>query len=445
MMTDEIDEMAGFFAPNAPLESLPDSAYADDRDIISAPRSNVLRMVRNGQGGAEFREMTDAEKEALPPLDFAFWEEVDFAALPRLQFVYSDFYARGYTSVTLAAPKVGKSMLAMAEAIDMATGRGFLTGYKREPLRVLYFNAEDDIDTLRKRAAALLTFYGIPQSEIVGRLVLVSGVGRSDFVLVSGQDPVINEPLFVRLERFCQEHLLDAAVFDPLQDLSRSPETNEVFRLLGQRLRLMASACQVALGLVHHTRKVAAGTTPNMDDMRGGSALRGTSRFNRVLVSMSEDEGVRAGVPNHRHFFRLGDIESNMAPPSSDVNRWYEKVSVVIPNGEHIGAVRPWTWPDAFAGVTPQDAARVRQLVAEREDDPPAENSRNKAWVGIIVAQVLGLDLEVDADKARARAIIKTWIASGILIVETVRSPRDGRDVKVVMAGPNDPLREDRD
>ena len=42
-------------------------------------------------------------------------------------------------------------MLALAEAIDIATGQGILTGYTREPLRVLYYNAEDDQDVLDAR------------------------------------------------------------------------------------------------------------------------------------------------------------------------------------------------------------------------------------------------------------------------------------------------------
>ena len=61
----------------------------------------------------------------------------------------------------MAPPKVGKSMLALAEAIDIATGKGILTGYTREPLRVLYYNAEDDQDVLDARVSALLSHYQI--------------------------------------------------------------------------------------------------------------------------------------------------------------------------------------------------------------------------------------------------------------------------------------------
>ena len=95
--------------------------------------------------------LTPVEASALPSLSFQAWQEKDLTAIPSPTFVYSDFYALGYTSLTVAPPKVGKSMLALAEAIDIATGQGILTGYTREPLRVLYYNAEDDQDVLDAR------------------------------------------------------------------------------------------------------------------------------------------------------------------------------------------------------------------------------------------------------------------------------------------------------
>ncbi len=88
------------------------------------------------------------------------------------------------------------------------------------------------------------------------------------------------------LAKFVADRQIDVIIFDPLQDMSHADETNEAFRLLGQRLSRFASESKVAIGLVHHTRKVAAGMSATIDDARGGSALRGTSRFNRVLVPM---------------------------------------------------------------------------------------------------------------------------------------------------------------
>lgn len=390
----------------------------------------------------QFRELTESEVEAIPPALFRPWKVKDLAAIPHPEFVYSDFYARGYTSVTIAPPKVGKSMLGLAEAIDMTTGRGFLTGVQRDPLRVVYYNAEDDENVIDSRVSALLTQYGIAQEEIADRLFPTSGVDLADFYMVSGQEGVINEALFVSIEKFIKETGADALIFDPLQDLSRSPETNEVFRLLGQRLRRMASTCGVALGLIHHTRKIAPGTTASIDDARGGSALRGTARFNRLLNPMTEDEAMKAGVANHRYYFRIGDMESNLAPPSADVNRWFEKLSVQTPNGHYIGAVQPWKWPDAFDGVSKEDARKVQLAISHMEDDPPLESVQSSRWAGHVVARILGLDLAEKADKARVQNMLRTWIKNNVLTVVEVRNPRAGRDVKAIIAGPNNPLTE---
>ena len=383
--------------------------------------------------------LTTEELSALPELPFQSWIEKDLAAIPQPQFVYSDFYATGYTSLTVAPPKVGKSMLALAEAIDIATGRGILTGYQREPARVLYYNAEDDQDVLNSRVAALLTQYQIDQAEIVGRLYAVSGIDHDDFWLIGGIEGVINETLFAQLETFITVNKIDVVIFDPLQDLSRSPETNEIFRSVGQRLRLMANRTQTALGLVHHTRKIAQGVTASIDDARGGSALRGTSRFNRILVSMSEDEGAKAGITNHRYYFRLADMESNLAPPSATVNQWYEKVSVMLPSGQSVGAVKKWQWPDAFDGVTNEDAAAVQQAVAAMVSNEPSQSSQAANWVGVTVAIALQLDVSQDAVKARVKELVKHWIRTDVLAIEERPDGRNGRIKKVVVAGMNSP------
>jgi len=395
-----------------------------------------------GQGAEahQFREMSEAEREAVPGLDFKPWGIRNLAAIPHPEFIYTDFYARGYTSLTVAPPKVGKSMLGLAEAVDMASGRGTLSGAPRDPLRVLYYNAEDDQSVLDARVAALLCHYGVKQEEVAETLFPVSGVDAEGFYMVTGQDGVINETLFVALEKFIAAQRIDALIFDPLQDLSSSPETNEVFRALGQRLRRFANTTRVAIGLIHHTRKMQPGATATMDDSRGGGALRGTSRFNRLLLPMTEDEGIKAGVENHRHFMRIGEVEANLAPPSADVNRWFQKISVPIPNGHDIGAVEPWVWPDAFSNVTREDACRVQAALREMEDEPPRLNTQSAQWVGYVVARVLGVDADDKATRNRIGTMVKTWIKTGVLDVVEIRDARAGRDVKAVLAGQNSPM-----
>lgn len=370
-----------------------------------------------------------------------FWQPTAAASMPRTEFLYSKLYARGYTSLTLAAPKVGKSMLALAEAVDMATGRGFLTGKQAAPLRAVYYCAEDRLSDIQLRVLALCQMYGIDQGELEGRLAVASGVEHSEFCLIDGTDPKINEAAFAGVEALCAKTAADVLIFDPLQDLSHAPETNEAFRMLGQRMRQLASDCDVALGIIHHTRKPQMGVTPTIDDGRGGSALRGTCRFNRLLVGMTQDEAAKADVDDHRRYMRIADAESNLAPPSSSVNRWFQKVSVHLDgdDGDGTGAIRPWQWPDAFAGIT-QDMAREVQarIRAKGDDDLPRANVRAKDWIGHLVGEVCEIDTSEKAGKQRAGDIVKAWLKSDVLSAIEVRDDRAGRDVSAITVGPND-------
>jgi hypothetical protein len=382
-------------------------------------------------------------KGALALDAFKAWQTIDPSTIPLVRFVYGDAYAAGYMTVTFAAPKTGKSLLAMAEAIDAATGRGFLTGKPSAPERVFYFNAEDDQNVLDGRVITLLKEQGAEQSEIAGRLTVVSGVPEANqLVLIQGERNEINEAAFVALASVFRRDQITLAIFDPLQDLSQSPETNEAFRALGGRIRRLASETGVAVGMIHHTRKPTAGVQATLDDGRGGSALRGVARFNRLLVPMTEAEGAQAGVDDFRHFFRIAEMESNLAPPSSDRNRWFEKIGVEIGNGGYAPAIKPWVWPEAFAGVTVNDACRVRSAIAA-SDPAPRESAQAKGWAGHVVAEVLGLDLSRKSDKARVSAMLKKWIETGVLAVEVLPHGDKGKSAPFVVAGPNNPGAEE--
>lgn len=380
------------------------------------------------------RELFNIDNVELPPFDA--WVETDFSTLTYPEFVYSDFYARGYTSVTLAAPKAGKSLLALCEAIDMATGLGLLTGRERQAQRVLYFNAEDDDQILKSRVAGICKHYNIDQKLLVGKLWLTSGVEWNKFHFVEGDEGSIREDVFVGIERFIQKNNIDCAIFDPLQDMSDAPETNDVFRRLGRRLRKLASENDCSIGLIHHLRKVQAGIAVSIDDGRGGSALRGSARFNRVLVGMDENTGTNAGVEDYRNYVRIGDAESNLAPPSSDKNRWFEKKSVRIDAGFHVGVIAPWKFPDAFDGIELSQVAEFQRFIRQVET-PLKADVRANGWVGEAIAERFDLDLEKKADKSRVKRLLAGWVETDVLRIEKHKEARTGREIRVVVSGEN--------
>jgi hypothetical protein len=113
------------------------------------------------------------------------WREP--SSIPRREFLYGFHLIRKFTSAKFAAGGVGKSILALTEAIAMATGRPVLGIRPRQRCRVWYWNGEDPRDETDRRIAAICLHFGIAASELEGWLFVDSG--RDQKIIIAAQNP----------------------------------------------------------------------------------------------------------------------------------------------------------------------------------------------------------------------------------------------------------------
>jgi hypothetical protein len=149
------------------------------------------------------------------------------------------------------------------------------------------------------------------------------------------------------------------------------------------------------------------------ESSRGAKALIDAARSVRTYNRMTQAEATRAGIERPRSFFRVIRDKSNMTRPA-DKPDWYQIQNVQLANGDNVGIVTRWEWPDVFAGITADDLLRVQHAVHEK--NYRASNKAND-WVGHIVAEVLGLKLDNKKDRARVNSLLTTWIDEGALRV----------------------------
>ena len=179
----------------------------------------------------------------------------------------------------------------------------------------------------------------------------------------------------------------------------------------------IADVADAAVELVHHARKTG-GAEVTVEDGRGASAVLAKTRAARTLNVMTEDEAVKAGVGEHRAFFRVQSGKSNNAPPSSAAE-WYQILSVNLGNGspgiagDSVGVVTPWSWPDSFEGVSADDLRSCQSAINEGRW---RANPQAKSWAGIAIARVLKLDPADKAVKARIIRLLKAWTATGMFV-----------------------------
>lgn len=361
------------------------------------------------RGGEAVKPMT-APINATPFV----WREP--SSLPARQWLYGRHLIRRFVSVTVAPGGVGKSSLIICEALAMASGRQLLSEWVAEPMCVWIMNLEDPRDELERRVTATMLLHDITPDAIESRLFVDSGRERGLCTASQSREGVqINAPEVEGLVSEIQKRGIDVLIVDPFVSSHQVSENdNGAIDKVAKEWGRIAERCNCAIELVHHTRKLG-GEDASSEASRGAVALLGAARSARVLNRMAEAQKAEAGVSSDpMTYFSVERDKANLAPAGKRV--WRRMVSVDLGNGDSVGVVEVWEWPDDFDGVSAQDLLSVQNAVAAawREGRAPrASNQAKSEWAGEIVAEVLGMDAV--NDRKRISRMIKVWLASGAL------------------------------
>jgi AAA domain-containing protein len=339
---------------------------------------------------------------------------IDPAKIPRRKWVYGRHYIRKFITETAARSGEGKSSLAIGEGLSISTGLPLLGVIPDERLRVWYWNGEDPMEELQRRIAAVVLRYGIDPAELAGWFFL--DTGRETKIIIAEQTrtgAVVARPIVEQVIDTIFEHQIGLMIIDPFVASHRVTENETgAMEMVAATWAEIADVTGCAIELVHHTRKTG-GADVTVEDARGSSALLAKARSARVLNGMSKEDAEKAGVENRRFYFRVENGKASMSP-APDKADWYRTVGVDLGNGDEVGAVERWTWPDAFDGV---ETSHLRAVQAAIAVGRWRESVQAKDWAGNAVAGVMDLDVANRAHKSKIAKLLKTWIANGVLVV----------------------------
>jgi hypothetical protein len=273
-----------------------------------------------------------------------------------------------------------------------------------------------------RRIQAAAKHYGLSQDDIGDRLFLDSGREQPLVIAEPARNGfVICRPVVDGMIGQLKERAIDVLIIDPFVSCHRVTENdNNAIDAVTKTWAGVADAGNCAAELVHHIRKGEQEVT--VESARGGGSFGDACRMVRVINRMTKDEAEKAGVDNHRLYFRTYNDKNNLAPPA-DKSDWFKLVSVDLGNGplgpnvvggDSIGVVAPWKWPDPLDGITGRDFDKVAAAIHAGRW---RENSQAKDWVGYAVAKALKIDLDSKAGKAKAASLVKYWLKTGALVV----------------------------
>lgn len=335
---------------------------------------------------------------------------------------------RRNVSVLVAPGGAGKTTLAIALAMSLATGRPLIGEKVHHRARVLLVTAEDGRDELRRRLRAARMHHEIGKLDDWLRMVVLTG--RDAAIATMDQGRAIETGNAARIEKIIRDRRIDAVILDPMIKLAGVPENDNTAVDFVMRLLVgIADSCNVAIMLLHHVRKGSL-EPGSADAARGAKSLIDAARLAFTIAPMSPEEAKTFGIleAERRRLIRLDNAKANILPPAATA-RWFRLASVSLgnatpeyPDGDSVQALDTWIPPDAWDGLTNEKLNCILDDIdagtegGERYSDNNAAKSR-AVWR--VVQQH-----SPEKTEGQCREIIKTWLKTGLLTVVEYTSPR---------------------
>lgn len=384
----------------------------------------------------------DASFDAPPVPALAFPTVYDFfdaASLEPRQWIYGRHYLRRFVSVLASPGGIGKTSLQIVEALAIATGKPLLGERVEQQCNVWLVNLEDPIDEMQRRILAAMQHYGITPDEVRGKFFM--DAGREFSLKFAKQDKNgfhANTALVEYLAAQIPAREIGTVFIDPFVSTHDVNENdNGAINAVVDQIRRLADETNTAWGLVHHTRKTN-GEEVNIESVRGAGSLISAARAARVINKVSPDMAAQLGIPPHdaKGLFRVDDGKANLAPPQ-DSATYRRMLGVQIANGEWVGVAAPFDLPDEWAGITPEVANDMLDIIGMGIPDAEGRTEYYSArpqdpdrWAGRVVMQYAFDNPAHAKNEGTARRVIKQWIETGLLEEFSYRSEKQRKDRK---------------
>ena len=297
------------------------------------------------------------ENGYVPPvwLESEAWNPDDLPVRPWLAIGY---FLRGHVTTIVGPGGVSKSSLVLAYVVALALKVELHGMHPRGEYRSFVFNAEDDADEQRRRLTAILAGFGRQPDAIAGK---VFRTGPNKVGTLFERDPDTGDVYPTAAMTMLQEQIrfakADVLFVDPLAELHNVEENdNGAMRAIVAAFRLMAKELNIAVVIIHHTRKGVM-VPGDPDAGRGASAIVGASRVVLTLSGMSEEEAKAFGLPPdaRSHYFRVDGGKANYSTLTGC--EWFERISRVLANEDTVSVPEPWHPP--VDAVTPEKQVQV--------------------------------------------------------------------------------------
>jgi hypothetical protein len=266
-------------------------------------------------------------------------------SIPKRQWLVDGLCLKAYITGLVAPGGTGKSSLALALGISVASNTDILQLGARQQANVLVINNEDSTDELQRRIAGITTQFGIRTNSLEDTFFYISGYEKK-YMLSEMSEGFQKETAFAGdLIKYILDKDIGLVIVDPLVSTHDSPENeNTAMDKVMSIYRRVAAKTAASITLIHHTRKqnTKGSSADNADIARGASAFKDAVRVVATLTPMSKAEAQKLTFDDQKQsrHFRLDLAKQNFSPACVN-EMWFRMESCLIGNGEHVGVPVP--------------------------------------------------------------------------------------------------------
>ena len=332
-----------------------------DKGTNDSDLTPILRSVRKKVGIEDNSDTTPIPLPAKPRLPLAKLGHIDIDEIEPRKLVYGRDYLAGVFSLTVASGGVGKSMLVIFEACDMAN----------QGKTVLLMMLEDDTSEVKRRIMACNIHHGLDPDKVGDNLIILTAEAKLTIAGMEHTKPVALDTDLLRAS--IKEYQPSAVIIDPLVRTHEMSENDNVqMNFVAMQFASIARQFNTSLMLVHHARK-GADNVARGEKSRGASALMDASRNVRELRQLTENDAANINIDKQfvHEFIVVEHTKASYTAHSP--TRYMRKIPVELPSG-HFGS---------------QTAATVESFAPERFEDIVTDEHREQIKTMVSLAREL--------------------------------------------------------
>ena len=294
---------------------------------------------------ASAKELLTEAVDQANTLAFVPVGKIDAGSLPVREWVVGRRLQRGFITAMFAPGGVSKSMFSLLSAFSVASGESYTGESLHRQGKVWIINNEDDESEQLRRLAGIAKHHKIDDS-ILNSISLSCGYGNPYVTSTVDKDGnVVHHPNAEKIIAEATANKVNYIIIDPFISIHQSDENdNNSIQKAVDVLKHIAKEANVAIELVHHTRKAAGGKESeehagNADAGRGASSLKDACRVVTTLARMSETTANKLLInfkDEGRFLVRLDSGKGNYSGPPESA-KWFKQVPVNIGNGDEVG------------------------------------------------------------------------------------------------------------